>query len=255
MVAPSTEGCVFCPKLRKDRQNRYGIADFPELKMAHPVPIDVLLPLSYALSRPLVANAVLGESPVSALPATILLGIFFRLLEHGICAASPGDDNTEPPWRLLGALVQLLGSASLWLLAELAVRIAADHPATPATTWSAQTLLGVCGISLTAVGFGIPVAWLRLQKLASFCSRISPIRRSRSAEERMAPQARLSSPHVHGRVPEQHNVGRSTTLREPPPPPMDEGYRGAEAATITTFNKITLYSSHCQFLPSHSVFT
>ena len=144
---------------------------------------EVLLPLSYALSRPPLELCARGGCHLpTALPATAAaVAIMCRMLELWLChqVVSRGE-RIGLGYRALVAALQLLGSTCLWLAAELAIRNGVGQMGagdllnelgigTPLQ--SAQTLLGLCGIAGTALAFGLPHIWLPAVRMLTRLSR------------------------------------------------------------------------------------
>lgn len=129
-------------------------ADETTAAMARPLPVELSLPLCWALSRPMASTSLSATDPAVALLFAVLAILVVHLLERLLHAESP-HAHDAPPHRLLGSLLQLVGGANVWLASELAVKAASDHPAASDFSLSVQTFLGICGIVVTALSFSL----------------------------------------------------------------------------------------------------
>ncbi|KAL1530152.1 hypothetical protein AB1Y20_001068 [Prymnesium parvum] len=125
-----------------------------------PLPVEVALPVSWALSRPFSTASLVVTDPYVALLFATLVSLIVLVFERALHSLLQSSDATgELSLSLLGILLQLLRSTNTWLAAEIAVRIAATHPATADASFSLHTFFGACGIILTTLAFSVPPVW------------------------------------------------------------------------------------------------
>ena len=109
----------------------------------------LLLPLSYAVSRPLLTYLDTGVAPVLLFGAAL-----FHFVEHVLQGLAHPDEGPDALVCGLSLCFQLAGSASVWLLAETMVLHGSVH--LPTTSASRETTFGVVALCGTALAFILP---------------------------------------------------------------------------------------------------
>ena len=118
----------------------------------------LLLPLSYALSRPALASWGVDKfvATVPFLLASIIgLHIFDRMLR---ALAASDEHGADALLSLISLAVQLAGSAALWLIAEVLALQGIKYMPIAAAAVTHETIFGLLGIGGTAVAFVLPRA-------------------------------------------------------------------------------------------------
>ena len=126
-----------------------------------PLDPSLVLPLSYALSRPMLSTALEGEA--SVFPAACVAAVALRRLERSVLrdlATAPQHSTTPYSTRLLRWLVscalQLLGASVLWTMAEWGALLVAPQLAAWCTAMTLQSYVGIVAASLTALSLALP---------------------------------------------------------------------------------------------------
>ena len=127
-------------------------------------PAELLLPLSYALSRPIVV-----ASRPSVLPIAIAVAVVVRHVDRILCGLLvPARADVRPDALFVGAslFLQLISSTSWWTAAEfIAILSGAQFPRV-VTAVTHETIFGVLGAIATALAFLLPRAvraWQAIQ--------------------------------------------------------------------------------------------
>lgn len=126
-----------------------------------PLDPSLVLPLSYALSRPFLASALVSDP--SVFPAACVAAAALRRLERSalrsLSLSLPGTASTWAArmlrW-LVACALQLAGAAVLWTMAEWGSRLAAPHVASSMASMTLQSYFGLLAASLTALAFALP---------------------------------------------------------------------------------------------------
>jgi hypothetical protein len=126
-----------------------------------PLDPSLVLPLSYALSRPFLASAL--ESDPSIFPAACAAAAALRRLERSALRSLelsvPGTATTSAArmlrW-LVSCALQLSGAAVLWTMAEWGSRLAAPQLRSAWSSMTFQSYIGLLAVCLTAMAFALP---------------------------------------------------------------------------------------------------
>ena len=129
---------------------------------AGPMDLSVVLPVSYALARPLLRTAVTADP--SALPAGLCAAVALRRFEQSAqqsleSAAAPQDGGSSSTAYLRHAVactLQLLSATALWVVAEWLTAAAAPSVAAWWAEATLQSCVGMAGATLTALAYALP---------------------------------------------------------------------------------------------------
>jgi hypothetical protein len=117
---------------------------------------EVLLPMSFALSRPIHTMLSPEESHTGLLLVLfVVLHCMCRLFDrvlHGIAEAERPDALVFT----LSVIFQVLGSASMWLAAQNSVVLGSLHLPLTAASFTHETMLGLLGVAGTTFAFLLP---------------------------------------------------------------------------------------------------
>jgi len=148
----------------------------PSAERLGPLDPSLVLPIAYALSRPLLAAAL--ESDPSVFPAALAAAAALRRFERSVLrslADAPLPEANDRAthvlrWLVAGAL-QLAGAAVLWVMAEWGARLGWPHVM---AWWAAATLQSFAGIvaaTATTLVFALPPRAPSEDKGSNFLSR------------------------------------------------------------------------------------
>lgn len=114
----------------------------------------LLLPLSYAVSRPLLTSALDFERFfLGIVPCLLLITAAAHLADRVLQGLTQADETPDALVCGLSVVFQLVGSASLWLVAELIVLQSSSNVP---IVFSGETALGLLGLGGTALAFVLP---------------------------------------------------------------------------------------------------
>ena len=116
---------------------------------------ELLLPLSFALSRTAVARA--GEWSQTMLMSLLSFTVASRYLDRFL-RGSPNHTLPNVVVVVLSLLVQLVGSVSWWFSADALVCLGSATVPALVRNMTSETIFGICGVAATCVAFMLPRA-------------------------------------------------------------------------------------------------